>query len=135
MPDIRPATAADLSALLEHDRHIDENTLEHKIARGEILVLSVEGKFAGWLRWNYFWDEHPFMNLLFLLPEYRGKGCGRLLVQHWEALMKDSGHETVMTSTQANECAQFFYRRLGYEDVGSFALPGDPLELILSKAL
>ena len=102
----------------------------------EIVLVMLDGdNFAGWLRWGLFWDEHPFMNLLYLLEPYRGKGLGRQLVSDWERRMKAEGHEVVMTSTQANECAQFFYRRLGYEDAGAFALPVDPLELILQKAL
>ena len=49
--------------------------------------------------------------------------------------MRAAGHPLVMTSTQANEDAQSFYRRLGYEDVGGFLLPGEAYELILVKAL
>ena len=133
--DIRIAEMRDAGALLAHDRHITRARLERKIADRQILVLLDGENFAGWLRWGLFWDEHPFMNLLYLLEPYRGKGLGRALVTDWERRMKAEGHEIVMTSTQANECAQFFYRRLGYEDVGAFALPGDPLELILQKAL
>ena len=133
--DIRIAETRDVETLLAHDRHITRARLERKIAERQVLVLLDGETFAGWLRWGLFWDEHPFMNLLYLLEPYRGKGLGRQLVKDWERRMKAEGHELVMTSTQANECAQFFYRRLGYEDVGSFALPGDPLELILQKAL
>lgn len=132
---IRFAEPCDMLALMQHDRHIAPEALEQKIALKEVLVLYDGDVFAGWLRWNCFWDEHPFMNLLYVLDEYRGKGYGAALVSEWERLMKENGHDTVMTSTQANECAQFFYRHLGYEDIGSFALPGDPLELILSKVL
>ena len=133
--DIRIAEMRDAGALLAHDRHITRARLERKIADRQILVLLNGENFAGWLRWGLFWDEHPFMNLLYLLEPYRGKGLGRALVTDWERRMKAEGHEVVMTSTQANECAQFFYRHMGYADVGSFALPGDPLELILQKAL
>lgn len=133
--DIRIAEERDLEALLTHDRHVTRARLERKIADHQVLVLLDGDDFAGWLRWGLFWDEHPFMNLLYLLEPYRGKGLGRLLVAEWEARMKAAGHEVVMTSTQANECAQFFYRHMGYDDVGAFALPGDPLELILQKAL
>lgn len=133
--DIRIAEMRDAGALLAHDRHITRARLERKIADRQILVLLDGENFAGWLRWGLFWDEHPFMNLLYLLEPYRGKGLGRALVMDWERRMKAEGHEVVMTSTQANECAQFFYRHMGYADVGSFALPGDPLELILQKAL
>ena len=133
--DIRIAEMRDAGALLAHDRHITRARLERKIADRQILVLLDGENFAGWLRWGLFWDEHPFMNLLYLLEPYRGKGLGRELVKDWERRMKAEGHEVVMTSTQANECAQFFYRHMGYADAGSFALPGDPLELILQKAL
>ena len=41
----------------------------------EIVLVMLDGdNFAGWLRWGLFWDEHPFMNLLYLLEPYRGKG-------------------------------------------------------------
>ena len=133
--DIRIAEMRDAGALLAHDRHITRARLERKIADRQILVLLDGETFAGWLRWGLFWDEHPFMNLLYLLEPYRGKGLGRELVTDWERRMKAEGHEVVMTSTQANECAQFFYRHMGYADAGSFALPGDPLELILQKPL
>ena len=49
--------------------------------------------------------------------------------------MRAEGHERVMTSTQTDDCAQFFYRKLGYVGIGAFACPGDELELILYKAL
>ena len=133
--DIRIAEERDLETLLTHDCHVTRARLERKIADHQVLVLLDGDSFAGWLRWGLFWDEHPFMNLLYLLEPYRGKGLGRQLVTDWENRMKAAGHEVVMTSTQANECAQFFYRHMGYDDVGAFALPGDPLELILQKAL
>ncbi|NLV92595.1 MAG: GNAT family N-acetyltransferase, partial [Firmicutes bacterium] len=41
----------------------------------------------------------------------------------------------VMTSTQADEEGQHFYRKLGYRDIGGFVLPGEPLELIMIKEL
>ena len=40
-----------------------------------------------------------------------------------------------MTSTQADEAAQHFYRHLGYADIGGFLLPGEAYELLLYKAL
>lgn len=133
--EIRFASAEDLSLLCTHDKHIAYDALQNKIAAQQVLVLWDEQQLVGWLRWNLFWDEIPFMNMLYLLEPYRGKGYGRLLVKDWERRCAQAGYHTVMTSTQANECAQFFYRHMDYRDVGAFALPDDPLELILSKAL
>lgn len=49
--------------------------------------------------------------------------------------MKQAGYETVMTSTQSDEYAQHFYRRLGYAAVGGFLPPGEAYELMLAKKL
>ena len=49
--------------------------------------------------------------------------------------MRRQQHRTVMTSTRADEQAQFFYRKHGYVDCGALLLPGEPLEILLSKRL
>ena len=57
----------------------------------------------------------------------------------WEREMAALGHDMVMTSTQSDETAQHFYRKLGYRDSGGFTtdIPGheQPLELIFIKGL
>jgi GNAT superfamily N-acetyltransferase len=131
---ISPAKSADLAFLLAHDRHT--HLLAEKISRGELLMVRVEGLQAGWLRFGYFWDSIPFMHLLHMLEQYRGRGTGTRLVEFWEQEMQRLGYRQVLTSTQANETAQHFYRKLGYLDIGHFHLPGDESdELILHKHL
>jgi predicted N-acetyltransferase YhbS len=76
------------------------------------------------LRWGKFWDEIPFMNMLFVDSQERRRGAGRRLVQHWETTMRLAGHTQVLTSTLADEPAQHFYRRLGFTDGGGLLLPG-----------
>lgn len=132
---IRTAHSGDLPFLAEHDRHITPAVLDQAIRLGRVLILEEEGCPVGWMRWNLFWDNTPFMNMLFLLEGHRSKGWGRSMVNHWEQEMREAGYQAVMTSTQADEFAQHFYRHLGYRDVGSFALPGETLELILMKPL
>ena len=132
---IRPANAVDLPFLTAHDRHVAPDELTDILRRGRVLLLEVHGEPAGWLRWSLFWDNTPFMNLLYVLDGHRGRGYGRALVQHWEQQMQASGYPAVLTSTQANEGAQHFYRHLGYRDIGGFVLDGEPMELMLSHAL
>lgn len=134
-PSIRTAAPDDLSFLREHDHHIAPEELNESIRRGRILMLCVQGETVGWLRWNLFWDNTPFMNLLFVLDGHRGQGYGRALVRHWEEQMETAGYAQVLTSTQADECAQHFYRRLGYRDIGGFVLDGAPMELLFSHPL
>ena len=134
--EIRYAEAGDLEMIAEYDTHIAKAEMENAIARKRIILLFIDGKYEGWLRFNLFWDNIPFMNLLFIISEdQRGKGYGRKLVAFWEHEMAEQGYKFVMTSTQSDEEAQFFYRKLGYTDRGSLILPDEPLEIIFYKKL
>ena len=121
--------------LLANDHHISEPELKNLVCCGRILIAEEDGVFCGWLRWNLFWDNIPFMNMLYLTEPHRGKGYGRALVEFWEAEIKASGYRMVLTSTQSDEYAQHFYQKLGYAPIGGFLLPGDPYEVIFHKSL
>jgi ribosomal protein S18 acetylase RimI-like enzyme len=129
------AVPADLEYLARADHHVQRGVIEQKIERREIVVLHHDGRRAGLLRWGYFWDEIPFMNLLWVQEELRGRGFGTRLVAFWEDEMRKAGYEEAMTSTMSNERAQHLYRRLGYEDCGCLLLSDEPLEIILLKKL
>ena len=81
---IRYAGNNDYLWLNEHDRLISDEILKQKIEAKEIYVVEVNKKLAGWLRYNLFWDNTPFMNLIYFLEKYRRKGIGRELVNYWE---------------------------------------------------
>lgn len=125
----------DIEMILKYDKHISRDELSRLIGTKRVLICTHNGEFAGWLRYNLFWDNTPFMNMLFILKEYRGLGYGYNLVFFWEKLMRDKGFNYVMTSTQADEYAQHFYRKLGYTDIGSFIPGKGTLELIFEKNL
>lgn len=133
--EIRYAAMEDKDLLLSKDSHIKEEMWEETIKNKREIIMFVGGRFAGWLRYNLFWDEIPFMNMLYLLEEYRGKGYGTRLVKFWEGEMRRIGYDRLMTSTQANECAQHFYRKLGYQDAGSFFPFCNDLEIVFTKEL
>ena len=133
--NIRTAELDDIPTLVRLDRHISPRELETSACLGRVYVAEEPGKLLGWLRYNLFWDNIPFLNLLYILDGHRGQGFGRALTEHWEAQMKQAGYEAVLTSTQSSECAQHFYDRLGYTAVGGFFPPGESYELILAKKL
>ncbi len=139
MIDIRYAGPADRAFWFRLDRHLPEAEFERKARDRQGYVLTVDGAPAGILRYNLFWDNTPFCTLLFIDAPFRRRGLGRLLMARWEADMKALGYDLVLTSTQADEDAQHFYRKLGYRDCGGLVigLPGraQPMELILIKAL
>ena len=121
------------------DRHLPDARFEEKVRDKQGYVLLDAGRIVGVLRYNLFWDNTPFCTMLFVDEKYRGRGCGKLLMEHWESDMKSMGYGMLMTSTQVDEDAQHFYRKLDYNDCGGFVLdvPGyeQPMEMIMTKAL
>lgn len=132
---IRLAKTNDLEMLSLNDKHINKSELENLIKLNRVYITEINSNFIGWLRYNLFWDNTPFMNMLYITEENRGQGFGKLLVEHWENEMKSLNYNTVMTSTASDEYAQHFYMKLGYKVVGGFTPFGDPFEVILSKQI
>ncbi|QIK70753.1 GNAT family N-acetyltransferase [Erysipelothrix sp. HDW6C] len=132
---IRRALEEDFNRLKELDSLLEPEELVFKIQTGRILVYELEGEIIGWLRYNMFWDQIPFMNLLFIQEEYRGRGFGIELMNYWETEMMALGHLMAMTSSRTDEDAQHFYRKFDYQDSGSLVLPGESMEIIFLKNL
>ncbi|MDR2747467.1 MAG: GNAT family N-acetyltransferase, partial [Treponema sp.] len=93
------------------------------------------GVLLGWLRYNLFWDNVPFVNMLYIIEGCRKKGIGKKLLGRWEEEMKGRGYNNALTSTQSNEEAQHFYRKMGYTEIGGMKYLDEPYELIFFKAL
>lgn len=139
MTEIRYAEEKDRDFWFRLDGHLAESEFIQKVARRQGYVLEEDGVPAGLLRYNLFWDNTPFCTMLFVDWPYQKKGYGRLLMEHWERDMKEQGHGMLLTSTQVDEDAQHFYRRLGYRDCGGLVMdvPGyeQSMELFLVKAI
>ena len=110
------------------DEHMSEDEFQLKIRDKRGYVISGDGKPAGVMRYNLFWDSIPFLTLIHLEACCRGQGFGRQAVLLWENEMRGLGYKMVMTSTQVNEDAQHFYRKLGYKDKGCLLLDNTPFE-------
>lgn len=136
---IRYAEVRDRAAWYALDKHLPEAGFDEKVRNRQGYVYICDGRIVGVLRYNLFWDNTPFCTMLFIDSGCRGHGYGKELMEQWEKEMKSAGFEMVMTSTQVDEDAQHFYRKLGYKDCGGFVLdvPGcrQPMELIMIKAL
>lgn len=121
------------------DKHLPEAEFEKKVRDRQGYVLFDGETPVGLFRYNLFWDMVPFCNLIFIDLAHRRKGYGRRLMEFWEAEMKTLGYDMVMVSTQADESAQHFYRKLDYQDAGGLLtnVPGheQPMELFFVKAI
>lgn len=137
--NIRYVTAEDRAFWYQLDRHLPPLEFDKKVRDAMGYVLTEAEYPVALLRYNLFWDNTPFCTLLYVEESAQGRGFGKTLMVHWEADMKARGYGMVMTSTQVDEGAQHFYRKLGYQDAGGFVLniPGyeQPMELIMVKEL
>ena len=114
---IRYVTPKDKSFWFGIDKHLSETEFIKKVRDNQGYILFVDEKPVGLLRYNLFWDNTPF----------------------WEQDMRTRGYGMVLTSTQVDENAQHFYRKLGYKDCGGLTVdvPGyeQPMELFMVKQL
>ncbi|MFE4711583.1 GNAT family N-acetyltransferase [Paenibacillus sp. NPDC056722] len=128
------ATDSDYEYIRNRDQHISESLILTKIKENEMYILrNQDEKNIGWMRYGYFWDNIPFLNMIWIDEPYRAKGVGTQALLFWEEQMKQKGYNLIMTSTQADEEAQHFYRKLGYKDAGCLILDTQPLEILLTK--
>lgn len=131
--EIRHVNRDDRAFWKSLDPHLSDAEFRKKVRDKQGYVLSVGGQPVGLLRYNLFWDNTPFCTLLYILEKYRGEGFGKALMQFWESEMRSLGYDWLLVSTQSDESAQHFYRKLGYSDCGGLLAPGQPMELFLSK--
>lgn len=139
MVKIKYAEDCDKEFWFTLDHNIGEKEFYHKVKEKQAYILMVDDKKIGVLRYNYMWDLFPFLNQIYLDWSYHKMGYGRKLMEFWESEMRQKGYDLLMTSTQVNEEAQHFYRKLGFKDCGSmvFDIPGyeQPLEMFMVKSL
>lgn len=139
MLEIRYVQAGDKDFWYSLDKHLPEQEFENKVRDKMGYILLLDENPIGLLRYNLFWDNTPFCTLLFIEWDHQKAGYGKMLMEHWEADMKSKGYGMLLTSTQVDEEAQHFYRKLGYKDCGGFVIDipkhEQPMELFLVKAI
>ena len=134
--EIRLADSKDQQTIIKYDSHIRHNKLSDCIRDQLVYVLSDGKKIVGVLRYSLFWKSIPFLDLLYIDENYRGKGFGRQMMEYWEPVMRRMKYKYVMLSTQEDETAKYFYEKLGYRRIGAFQPPEqDADEIMYLKTL
>ncbi|MDE6356871.1 MAG: GNAT family N-acetyltransferase [Clostridia bacterium] len=112
-----------------------------KYRRGETFGYSIiaEGKEVGVMEYKDFWDGMPYLSLVRLEENYRGKGIGSRAIKFLEEQLRAQGAKALLTSTQSNERGQHFYRKLGFAESGCLILENtpfkQPMEMFFIKVL
>lgn len=98
--------------------------------------VMVSGKLSGILSVRFPWLFGPFIELLALFGDYRGKGFGRALIE-WVCTEHSSSSSIWVTVSSFNSNARKFYDSLGFEHIAvleDLIQPGQE-EILLRKRL
>jgi ribosomal protein S18 acetylase RimI-like enzyme len=135
---IRPATAADLDALIAID-HIAVHSAERREAIAEWVVLGQchlaarDGAVAGYVALTRSFFRSPFIEMLIVGAAFRRQGIGRALIEHCISLTP--ADRKLWTSTnESNAPMRVLLPQLGFVQTGLFEHldEGDP-ELIFLR--
>lgn len=136
---IRVAADCDKEFMMSIDRHMDDTGFANRVFTRSGYVIWEGNQRIGIMTHCVLWDNLPFMNLIFIREEYRGRGFAKQAILSWENEMKEQGYKMTLISTQADEGAQHLYRKLGYIDCGGLVFhdtPFDqPMEMFFRKVL
>ncbi len=149
---IRPMTREDVPELAHFIAHsplwqryeVSEGgarrALEEGLQRGEgLYVALVEGQLAGfvWFLLQGAFAHSGYIRLLGVLPAFRRRGVGTALMAKAESLIRREAASVFLLTSDFNETAQAFYRRLGYQQVGAIPdyIVSGITELIFYKRL
>lgn len=139
MEHIRYVKREDQAFWFQLDEHISVGEFQKKIRDKMGYVILDDITPVGLLRYNLFWDSIPFCTMLYVDEKFQCRGYGKKLMEFWEQDMKSQGHGMVMTSTQVDEHAQHFYRKLGYQDSGGLIINipkyKQPMEVFFTKEI
>lgn len=116
---VRLARDTDLPELQRLDRWPKERVWLHKIAGNEVLVLEHDARVIGLVRYELLWTTVPFMSLIEIEAEYRGRGYSRLMLKFLKEYLKAQGYVALFSSSQTDEPEpQRWHLHMGFRSNG-----------------
>lgn len=115
----RFASPMDVESCLCFDDTISHEHMQQRIEGYEILVASRGDTIIGYLKLQYLWDTKPFLSLIRIAENERGKGIGRHLLEYTCHFLEMNGFKVLFSSSQVNEEApQKWHRKMGFAECG-----------------
>ena len=98
-----------------------KNAVMEGINRGTLYVVLCSGECAGFA---YFIPEgafhaYPYLHLIAIKEEYRGKGVGKKLMEFIEDMLFKTRDKIFLLVGDYNPDAKIFYENLGYTYLGT----------------
>lgn len=117
--NIRFANEADIPQLKRLDSWTKDSMWRRKIFGQEVIVLEIENKFVGLIRYDVLWSTVPFLSLIYIAESQRGKGYSHQLLEFLKQALRDVGYIALLSSSQTDEPeAQNWHRHMGFKSNG-----------------
>jgi ribosomal protein S18 acetylase RimI-like enzyme len=96
------------------------DALEH----GRLYAALCGGDTVGFMSvaLHGMFDHFPYLNLISIKPDYRGKGIGQQMMAYFEDVICAEYSRFFLIVASFNPDAKRFYERLGYQQIG--VIPG-----------
>jgi ribosomal protein S18 acetylase RimI-like enzyme len=130
---IRAARESDFAFLRGFSADPSDGQLRAQIYDDRLRIIESSDGQVGFIKFYVLWEILPFIEVIIVRKDYRRRGIGRQAIRAWEEEMAARSFPRAIISTQADETAQDFWRRVGYRDCGSLALPDRPVELFMYR--
>lgn len=102
--------------------------IKEKVRDKEIIIARVDNEVVGVLRLAYLWLSLPYIEMIYILENFRKQGLGKKMLKFLENHLKESGYQYLLTSSQEDEKEpQQWHKKMGFEKCGALAkinLPG-----------
>jgi ribosomal protein S18 acetylase RimI-like enzyme len=89
-----------------------------------LVYRNADHSIGGWIllgeNIDYFSEmKHGFIYDLYVLPQYRGKGISKDILNEGISKLKEQGYEEVRLNVYASNHAKEIYKKLGFQDLNT----------------
>lgn len=126
---IELARGSDVASILEINKTFfteyshDESFFREGVAAERVFVARSGDVSVGYLICQVWWGNTPFLALLRVLPEFRGRGIGKTLLASCEEKLRKEGRSALISSSEnINPDGNAFHRKMGFEPIGTLRM-------------
>ena len=136
MAEITVATESDTQDIIAFENEYLQERLPECIKENRIFVLRCKDRILGVMRYNFFLESLPCLDVLIFDPAYTKRGYAQKMMDYWEFRMSELGYGYVMVAMFADQVEVYSPEKFSYQEMGSFSLPlVDEKVVVFSKEL
>lgn len=119
------------------DKELADLPGDYALPEGRLLLAEYEGQLAGCVALHKLQDDICEMKRLYLRPQFRGKGLGRILADRIIAEARQIGYRRMRLDTvePVMKDAVAMYRKLGFREIDAYRPNPNPGTLYMELEL